>query len=150
LTIADHAEARQAGSSEAGQDCGDRMASVAIKQRRRRVPYRDFYRALLAALLLIFVFAASFYDGTLWPTFRSAQDRSYTGDPFDHALRTGSLLIVPPSGNHCKQRLIDNVTWIIRDNGFVDCDELVTRSIAQPARETSSRLDAIRDGFRKK
>lgn len=128
------------------------MDSVAIKRRRRKVPYRDFYRAILAGLLLIFVFAASFYDHP-W-LFGSSNDTSYTvNDPSDHALRTGSILFVPPSGNRCRHRLIDNYTWFIRDNGFVNCDELASRGSSEPiSREynSNSRLDAIRDAFSRK
>ena len=117
----------------------------------RRVPYRDFHRAILAGLLLIFVSALSIYDGRLFPAFKPRTTTYQPGDLTDHALRTGSILIVPRSGNQCRQRLIDNLTWIIRDNGCVHCDEAVTRSIAQSGLETSSqRLDAIRDGFTRK
>jgi len=125
------------------------MDSTAIKRRRirRTVPYRDFYRAVLAALLLIFVFAAGFHDRQ-W--FFGKNNTHYTlSDPTDHALRTGSIVFVPPSGNRCKHRLIDNYTWFIRDNGFVNCDELASRSADQVSHEahSSPRLDAIRDAF---
>lgn len=132
-----------------------RMDSIASKRRRvrRKVPYRDFYRGVLAALLLIFVFAAAFYDRDWLTGFGGAKDASYTvGDPSDHALRTGSILFVPPSGNRCRHRLIDNYTWFIRDNGFVNCNELASRGSDPVSREynTSPRLDAIRDAFSRK
>ena len=44
----------------------------------------------------------------------------------DDELRTGSILIVPPQGNVCRQKLIDNATWRIRDNGFVLCNDAVS------------------------
>jgi hypothetical protein len=128
------------------------MDSLAIKRRRvrRKVPYRDFYRAVLAGLLLIFVFAAGFYDRQ-WLT--GSKDTPYTlNDTSDHALRTGSILFVPASGNRCKHRLIDNYTWFIRDNGFINCDELVYRGTETISRDynSSPRLDAIRDAFSRK
>jgi hypothetical protein len=130
------------------------MDSLAIKRRRvrRKVPYRDFYRAILAGLLLIFVFAAGFYDRQ-WFGFGGSKDMPYTlNDPSDHALRTGSILFVPPSGNRCKHRVIDNYTWFMRDNGFVNCDELVHRGSEPITRDynSSPRLDAIRDAFSRK
>jgi hypothetical protein len=129
------------------------MDSVAINRRRarRKVPYRDFYRAVLAGLLLIFVVAASLHDRQWLPGFGGPKDNSYTlGDPSDHALRTGSILFIPQSGNRCKQRLIDNYTWFIRDNGFINCDELVYRGGGEPITRdynSSPRLNAIRDAF---
>lgn len=132
------------------------MDSVTIRRRRvrRNVPYRDFYRAVLAGVLLIFVFAAGFHDRQ-W-LFGTSKDLPYTlgdpSDPSDHALRTGSILFVPPSGNRCRHRLIDNYTWFIRDNGFINCDELASRNTDHISREynSSPRLDAIRDAFSRK
>jgi hypothetical protein len=129
------------------------MDSVAINRRRvrRKIPYRDLYRAVLAGLLLIFVFAAGFHDRQWFGTSRDAPYK--LGDPNDHALRTGSILFVPPSGNRCRHRLIDNYTWFIRDNGFINCDELVHRgveTINSRDYNSSARLDAIRDAFSRK
>lgn len=128
------------------------MDSVASKRRRvrRKVPYRDFYRGVLAAVVLIIVFAVGFYDRE-WLV--GSKDAPYTmGDPSDHALRTGSIVFVPPSGNRCRHRLIDNYTWFIRDNGFVNCNELASRGSDPVSREynSSPRLDAIRDAFSRK
>lgn len=127
------------------------MDSAALKRRRaaRKVPYRDFYRAVLAGVMLLAVLAVAFYD-----RLGASKDVAYTlgGDPSDHALRTGSVLFVPPSGNRCKHRLIDNYTWFMRDNGFVNCDELASRGIDPISRDynSSPRLDAIRDAFIRK
>jgi hypothetical protein len=128
------------------------MDSVAIKRRpvRRQIPYRDAYRAVLAGLLLIFVFAASFYDRQ-W--FGASKDTAYTlGESGDHPLRTGSILFVPASGNRCRHRLLDNQTWFIRDNGFINCGELVNRGVETigPEYNSNTRLDAIRDAFSRK
>lgn len=127
------------------------MDSVAIKRRRarRKIPYRDAYRAVLAGLLLILVFAAAFHGR--W--FGASKEAPYSlGDSGDHALRTGSILFVPPSGNRCRHRLIDNYTWFIRDNGFINCEELVSRGIETVTHDYNSnaRMDAIRDAFSRK
>jgi hypothetical protein len=63
------------------------------------------------------------------------------------ALSTGSLLVVSPGGNFCRQRTIDNSTWQIRDNGWVDCDEALAKS-ANSGAPPGSRIDLIREGFR--
>jgi hypothetical protein len=58
-------------------------------------------------------------------------------------------VFVPRSGNDCREKLIDNDTWRIRDNGTVDCDTaLGTRPDAPPREGTPSRTDIIRKGFR--
>lgn len=127
------------------------MDSVAINRRRmrRKVPYRDFYRAITAGILLTVILAIAFYH-----RFGAAETKPYTvSDPSDHALRTGSIVIVPPSGNRCRHRLIDNYTWFIRDNGFILCNELASRGGGEPiSREynSSPRLNAIRDAFSRK
>jgi hypothetical protein len=119
------------------------------RQQRSTLPYRDFYRAILAGLLLIFVFAASFYDGRLLPDFDEPQPANETSkDKPEHPLRTGSIVIVPTSGNRCKQRIIDNATWIIRDHGIVDCEEMLSVIAERASRDTATHhLDAIRNSF---
>jgi hypothetical protein len=64
-------------------------------------------------------------------------------------LSTASLLVVSPSGNLCRQRTVDNGTWQIRDNGWVDCDEALAKA-ANPGAPQGSRIDLIREGFRGK
>lgn len=111
---------------------------------------RDGRRAVLAALLLIFVAAATLSDGKLLPGALTSQ--RFGAKPADRNpdfdLRTGSILITPSDGNVCERRIIDNETWRIRSNGFVLCDSAVTW---QPDRDGShtpkSRIEAIRDGF---
>jgi hypothetical protein len=111
---------------------------------------RDGRRAVLAALMLIFVGAASLSDGKLIPSFLTGEARSVAQpDPQpDDDLRTGSILITPKDGNICEHRLIDNETWRIRLNGTIVCDAAVSWQPHQNGTYTSqSRLDAIRDGF---
>lgn len=107
---------------------------------------RDGRRAVLAAMMLVFVVATSLSDGKLLPTF--APDRTPAGNQADDDLRTGSILITPPDGNVCEHRLIDNETWRIRPNGTVECDAAVTWH-AQRNGELSplSRIEIIREGF---
>jgi len=67
-------------------------------------------------------------------------------------LSTGSLLFVTPNGTFCRQRTIDNSTWQIHDNGWVDCDDALAKSANAGAdlRTPGSRIDLIREGFRGK
>jgi hypothetical protein len=65
-------------------------------------------------------------------------------------LASGPILFVPRSGNDCRQRLIDNATWQLRDNGVVDCDTALSPNGAAVPREGApARVDVIRNGFRR-
>ena len=59
-------------------------------------------------------------------------------------IYTGSIYFVPSSGDYCLQRMIDNRTGNMWDNGSVNCDELA-RAIGQPRRNTlgAERVRAI-------
>jgi hypothetical protein len=109
---------------------------------------RDGQRAVLAAMLIVFVVAASLSDGKLIPDFVSggAPKPVAFGNSADD-LKTGSILITPSDGNICELRLIDNETWRIRHNGFVACDEAIARTAPQAVRNPTERIEAIRDGF---
>ncbi|HWF94284.1 MAG TPA: hypothetical protein VG291_04930 [Xanthobacteraceae bacterium] len=64
-------------------------------------------------------------------------------------LSTGSMLVVPPAGDRCLERTIDNNTWVIRSKGWVDCDEALAKAKSgTDSRTPGSRLDLIREGFR--
>jgi hypothetical protein len=65
-------------------------------------------------------------------------------------LSTGSMLIVAPGGNQCRQSTIDNATWRIHNGGAVDCDEALAKAAnaGNDARSPTSRLELIRQGFR--
>jgi hypothetical protein len=64
-------------------------------------------------------------------------------------LSTGSVLVVSPTGDRCLERTIDNNTWLIRNKGWVDCDEALAKTKSgADSRMPGSRLDLIREGFR--
>lgn len=135
------------------------LAEIRVKFMRKHIrsserhlgAARDGRRVVLAALMLIFVGAASLSDGKLVPSF--APDRPPVAAAFgsaadDDNLRTGSILITPAQGNVCEHRLIDNETWRIRPNGTVQCDAAVTLQVQRSGEYSSlSRIEAIRDGF---
>jgi hypothetical protein len=108
----------------------------------------DGPRALLACVFLFALcvsagFVAHGYKASPDPTSRSAAGS-------DESLRTGSILIVTPTGNLCRESSIDNTTGRIQSNGWVDCDEALAKAAntAAGSRSQGSRLDLIREGFR--
>jgi hypothetical protein len=67
-------------------------------------------------------------------------------------LSTGAMLVVPPAGDLCRERVIDNSTWRIRNKGLVDCNEALAKSANLGANVWSpgSRLGIISESFRGK
>lgn len=110
---------------------------------------RDGGRAVLAALLMVFVIATSLSDGKLIPDFAfGGKPRPVPAKQHDDDLRNGSILIAPAEGNICEHRLIDNATWQIRANGTVRCDAAVEWLPGRGDTYTpTTRIEAIRDGF---
>ena len=110
---------------------------------------RDGWRALAACLFLAAVFAcAAYLEG--WSPLagrpQSAQQKE-AGD----SLATGAMLIVPASGNQCRQAVIDNATWRIWDIGTVECNLALSQATDRGPRQMSTaRVDVIRDGFTKR
>jgi len=80
----------------------------------------------------------------------SAMNRGAQSQANGESLSTGSVLVVSPNGNYCRERTIDNSNWQIRDNGWVDCTTALARSAAASGdKSAGSRLDLIRESFRK-
>ena len=46
----------------------------------------------------------------------------------DDELYTGSIVFVPPFGDYCWERMIDNRNGVMWDKGYVDCYEAVQQS----------------------
>jgi hypothetical protein len=106
----------------------------------------EVHRALVASGIVVGVCTAAVVVAT-WANSsmtRSAQSRSQQSAA---ELSTGSLLVVSPSGTFCRNRTIDNSTWQIRDNGWVDCEEALAKSAG--VEKPGSRLDLIRQSFRR-
>ncbi len=121
------------------------------KSRRRRAAGwlgHDGRRALVACLCLMGLLGLVMLAGAGSPSaMRWASAQGYDGDE----LATGSILFFPVFGNRCRQRLIDNATWRISDAGEVDCKAALSEPASARAPQWSaSRVDVIRDGFRKK
>jgi len=140
-----------------------------MRYRKQAAHHRDRNRALWAGAALILICAGSLYMASkvVMPSdqLRSAsrtgqgagagKQASASGageDSGDDYLATGSILFVPLEGNVCRKRLIDNKTWLIRDRGYVICDEAVSWNTNVQGRPytATTRVDAIRNGFVRK
>ncbi len=142
---------------------------MAMTHRKKAARHRERNRALWAGTVLLLICAASLYMATnvikpsdqLRGAKRAGQNAMAAkgisgsgagGQSGDDYLTTGSILFVPHQGNVCRQRLIDNKTWLMRDKGYVICDEAVSWNATTQGAPYSplSRVDAIRSGFVKK
>jgi hypothetical protein len=105
----------------------------------------DFRRAFLTCgIALAFGLVVAVVASWLQPPVSPERART------EGNLSTGSMLIVAPSGNQCRQSTIDNSTWRIRNGGLVDCDEALAKAAnaGNDTRSPTSRLELIRQGFR--
>jgi hypothetical protein len=104
----------------------------------------DVHRALVATGMMVGICAvgAAFAGLAHTSMSRGAQPHTLTAAE----LNTGSLLVVSPSGTFCRNRTIDNATWRIRDNGWVDCEDALAKSTGTAT--TGARFDLIRQSFR--
>jgi hypothetical protein len=107
----------------------------------------ELRRAVLACGITFGFCVAAVLIASHWHATMSQASRTLPSSEAE--LSTGALLVVSPSGSRCRQRTIDNSTWQIRDNGWVDCDEALAKS-ANSGVQPGSRIDLIREGFRGK
>ena len=97
---------------------------------------------LLAVCVSAIVFAGWFRE-SLNPESRSPATRQAE-------LSKGSMLVVSPTGELCRESIIDNSTGQVRNNGWVNCEQALAKAANPGAdgRPQGSRLDIIREGFR--
>ena len=63
-------------------------------------------------------------------------------------LPDGSILFPSNSGNICRQHLINQATWVIRDNGVLDCDVASSQNAEEWRKQLLARhLGAVRNSF---
>jgi hypothetical protein len=107
----------------------------------------DFQRTfLICGIALAFGLVVAGVASWLQPPVSPERARAAS----EATLSTGSMLVVAPTGNQCRQATIDNATWRIRNGGLVDCDEALARAAnaGNDVRTPGSRLELIRRGFR--
>jgi hypothetical protein len=109
----------------------------------------DVRRAFLACGLVLALCIVAAVIGS-WSQASSPAAQSRASN--ENNLSTGSMLVVSPNGNLCRERVINNATWQIRDKGAVDCVEALTKAAISSAegRSGGSRIDIIRESFRGK
>ncbi len=136
---------------------------------KKAARHRDRKRALWAGAAIFLICACSLFMANhvvrTSEQFRNATrtgqsdgagrqaSGSGTGENGDGYAATGSVLFVPLQGNVCRERLIDNKTWVMRDKGYVVCDEAVSwnaNTVPTTTYSPTARVDAIRSGFTKK
>jgi len=108
-------------------------------------------RAVVTICALAGLFAVAYAIGS---SFRAPSLRDIAFKPADQQsddeLTTGSIVFVPVLGNNCRQNLIDNRTWQVRENGTVPCDKALGASSSRGVGiDSATRLGVIRDSFRK-
>jgi hypothetical protein len=109
--------------------------------------WRVFHVVLAFAALLS---AAGLIGRSMFDVASPPPPRQIAAAASDDELYTGSITFVPPQGNECWQRLLDNRTGRQWDKGVVACDLTSTGLINQAGRYTATeRVDAIRKGFRR-
>ena len=125
------------------------------RSRRRGSFGRDRWRALVAGAILGTLLASGALlagNGHLddWSSSLSRmafwRPAAEPRLPADDDLATGSILIVPLSGESCRQLLIDNATWRIRDQGLIDCHTALVRS-GSTRQVSAARIEVMRAVF---
>jgi hypothetical protein len=68
----------------------------------------------------------------------------------DDEIYTGSIIVVPPSGDQCWQMMLDNRTGRMWENGYVNCDVAVSQfaNNKRSGAVSSIRIQSISDAFR--
>ena len=93
----------------------------------RATPHHAFLRDLTRAYVLLLGAAAAafllFYLSSSWvPTPRLAEPPPVADDATPATRYTGSIMVDPPRGELCWERIFDNRTGRMWDNGYVKCD----------------------------
>ena len=119
--------------------------------RHKRPKQKDQRRELTICVGVLALFGGLFVTGWLWSMQREQSELSPAQRiaQLHEELRHGPILFVPTAGNVCRQRVIDNETWRIRDGGHVVCDEAVSWNATVPLNTYSvtSRVQALRSVF---
>jgi hypothetical protein len=117
-----------------------------IPRRQRRAGRDDRLGLLIAFGAVAGVIALSAVAGAV--ASNRQPPTGPTAEQIAASLQNGSILILAPDGYPCRQKLIDNATWIIRDNGVVDCETAVSKiTSTQRQKWSAERVEAIRSGL---
>ena len=118
----------------------------------RRWMLRDIPRTYVLLVWLAFGAALLIYSNDWHPSGWSALRREAAVKPsaptIDH--HTGSIIIVPPRGDNCRQMMLDNRTGRMWDKGYVNCYEAVSRADKEPGGMSSLRINSIGRAFNRR
>jgi len=117
-----------------------------------RASDRWFWRdvRLVYVLLVWAVFSAGlfvYFDGIITLHREASAPPQAAGDD---ELYTGSIVVVPPQGDHCWQMMLDNRTGRMWDGGYLDCGVIVDALAENKHNGTvrAVRMNAIGAAFR--
>jgi hypothetical protein len=122
--------------------------------RRRKSSAHWLWRDLRLSYLLLFWGAVSFglivYFAPAATLPRNATLPPPSDDDRLITASTASIILVPPRGERCWQRILDNRTGRMWDRGYVNCYQAITQPAEpKPGMAVSSvRLNAISNAFR--
>src|SRR5258705_9192339 len=109
----------------------------------------DGWRALVACLCLVLLLAFGAYVSDWSP--RAAPPQPAPRAHGDDSQSTRSVVFIPMSGDQCRQRLIDNATWRISDNGTAECHAiLLPPTRGKTGQPPGGRFDVSQDGFKRR
>jgi predicted RecA/RadA family phage recombinase len=122
---------------------------IKVSAAKSRGSGTDALRAVIVGGVLAGVSVLAYVIGT------GGQTPSLRETAFSHPQQkaqdftTGAVVVMPTVGDECRQKTIDNRTWAIQDHGAISCKEALAASKRANSRGGSTRIDVIRDSFRK-
>ena len=124
---------------------------MALSESRRRFRLRDLLALSVWAVFAIALMLSPFD----WSPVRQAltfkpKIKEAVAAPIVNTdeLYTGSIVFVPPTGDFCWERLLDNRTGYMWDKGYVDCYETQPSTKARHPTMSGARMLAIGKALR--
>lgn len=124
---------------------------MALSESRRRFRPRDLLALSVWAVFAIALMLSPFD----WSPVRQAltfkpKIKEAVAAPIVNTdeLYTGSIVFVPPTGDFCWERLLDNRTGYMWDKGYVDCYETQPSTKARHPTMSGARMLAIGKALR--
>jgi hypothetical protein len=119
----------------------------------RRWFLRDVPRTYMMLVWLAFCFTVVVYLNDWrpsgWSTLKPQQAAKAKPQRSDAEIYTGSLIIMPATGEKCQQMMMDNRTGRMWEKGIVNCYDAATPTQKDPSEAISSkRINAIGSAFR--
>jgi hypothetical protein len=114
----------------------------------RDVPRTYMMLVWLAFCVTVVVYLNDWHPSG-WSTLKPQQAAKAKPQRSDAEIYTGSLIIMPATGEKCQQMMMDNRTGRMWEKGIVNCYEAATPTQKDPSEAISSkRINAIGNAFR--